>query len=166
CRKPRLLSSLHQVLQSVNVIPHTNRHERRLENKRMSANDPTLRLKKNNKIWNVCVIDNIDIKEKSFTYGNIYDTTRTTTHATLRLVFQLELPCTIESIKNDIIQLEEKTYLFGSNQHAEEILIGFQILIAQFLNCKQKEDYSVEYSCEFDINSINTKIIEQINIGI
>jgi hypothetical protein len=50
CRKPRLLSSLHQVLQSVNVVAHTDRHERRLENKRMSAADPTLRLKKNNKI--------------------------------------------------------------------------------------------------------------------
>jgi len=46
-----------------------------LENKGMSAADPTSCLKKNSKIWNVCVIDNIDFKEKSFTFGNIYDLT-------------------------------------------------------------------------------------------
>jgi len=97
------LSSLHQVLQSVNVVAHTDRHERRLENKRMSAADPTSRLKKNSKIWNVCVIDNIDFKEKSFTFGNIYNSTRTTTHATLRIVFQFELPISVELINDDMM---------------------------------------------------------------
>ncbi|PKK57315.1 hypothetical protein RhiirC2_826194 [Rhizophagus irregularis] len=166
CRKPRLLSSLHQVLQSVNVVAHTDRHERRLENIRMSAADPTLRLKKNNKIWNVCVIDNIDFKEKSFTFGNIYDTTRATTHATIRIVFQFELPNSIESISDSTIQLNEQTYLFGPNQFANETLIGFSLLINQLLNCKQTENNSIEYSCEFDSDIVNSKIIEQINIGI
>jgi hypothetical protein len=50
CRKPRLLSLLHQVLQSVNVVAHTDHHERRLEYKRMTAANPTSRLKKNDKI--------------------------------------------------------------------------------------------------------------------
>ena len=81
----------------------------------MSAADPTLRLKNNNKIWNICVIDNIDFKEKTFTFGNIYDTTWRSTHATLRIVFQFELPISIESIEDNIIQLEEQTYLFGPN---------------------------------------------------
>jgi len=165
CRKPCLLSSLHQVLQSVNVVAHTDCHERRLECKRMSAANPTLRLKKNNKIWNVSVIDNIDFKEKSFTFGNIYDTTRTTTHATLRIVFQFELPISNELIKDDIIQLDERTYLFGPNQFADETLLGFQLLIIRLLNCKQNENNSVEYSCKFDCDTVNSKIIEQINIG-
>ncbi|RIA89702.1 hypothetical protein C1645_824468 [Glomus cerebriforme] len=41
CQKPHLLSSLHQVLQSVNVVAHTGHHERHLEYKRMSAANPT-----------------------------------------------------------------------------------------------------------------------------
>ncbi|CAB5357774.1 unnamed protein product [Rhizophagus irregularis] len=102
CRKPRLLSSLHQVLQSVNVVTHTDRHERRLENIRIDST----------------------------------------------------------------IQLNEQTYLFGPNQFANETLIGFSLLINQLLNCKQTENNSIEYSCEFDSDIVNSKIIEQINIGI
>ncbi|CAB5386728.1 unnamed protein product [Rhizophagus irregularis] len=102
CRKPRLLSSLHQVLQSVNVVAHTDHHERRLENIRIDST----------------------------------------------------------------IQLNEQTYLFGPNQFANETLIGFSLLINQLLNCKQTENNSIEYSCEFDSDIVNSKIIEQINIGI
>ena len=81
-------------------------------------------------------------------------------------MFQFELPISIESIEDNIIQLEEQTYLFGPNQFANEVLIGFQLLISQLLNCKQKEDNSIDYSCEFDCDIVNTKIIEQINIGV
>ena len=43
-------------------------------------------------IWNLCIIDNIDFREETFAYDNIFDTTRKTTHATLRMVFQLSHP--------------------------------------------------------------------------
>ena len=85
------------------------------------------------------IIDNINFKQKSFTFGNIYDVTKTILHATLRMVFQFEIPKTIESIEVNIIQLNELTYLFGLNQLAEKTLIGFQLLINQLLNCKQKK---------------------------
>src|SRR4051794_9833437 len=166
CCKPCLLFSLHQVFQSVNVVAHTDRHEWHLENKRMPAADPTLRLKKNNKIWNLCVIDNIDFKEKSFTFGNIYDTTRATTHATIRIVFQFELPNSIELVDDNMVQLNERTYLFGPNEFANETLVGFSLLINQLLKCKRTENNSIEYSCEFNSDIVNSKIIEQINIGI
>ena len=66
-------------------------------------------------------------------------------------MFQFELPISLESVKDSIIQLEEQTYLFGSNQFANEILIGFQLLISQLLNCKQKENNSIEY-CKYKNN--------------
>ncbi|RIA84607.1 hypothetical protein C1645_832034 [Glomus cerebriforme] len=47
----------------------------------MDAMDPTSRLLKGPNIWNICIIDNIDFKGKTFTY---YDTC-SSSHATLRL---------------------------------------------------------------------------------
>ena len=89
CQKPRLLSNLHDFLVSVNAAGVTRKHERILEIKRMELADLKLRIWKEPNIWNICVIDNIDFKEKTFTYGNIYDATRHSSHATLRLLFQL-----------------------------------------------------------------------------
>ncbi|CAJ0633541.1 6002_t:CDS:2 [Entrophospora sp. SA101] len=40
CRKPKLLSSLYQVLLAGGVLPHTLRHERRCEDELMMAADP------------------------------------------------------------------------------------------------------------------------------
>ncbi|PKK55321.1 hypothetical protein RhiirC2_802715 [Rhizophagus irregularis] len=37
------------------------------------------------------VIDNIDFKEKSFTYGNIFDTTCKSSHTTLRMALPIPL---------------------------------------------------------------------------
>src|SRR6266496_977761 len=98
CRKPRLLSSLHDFLVSVNAAGITRKHERVLEIKRMKSADPKLRVWQKPNIWNICVIDNIDFKEKAFTYGNIYDATRHSSHATLRLLFQYQLPVELSSI--------------------------------------------------------------------
>jgi hypothetical protein len=49
----------------------------------MNTTDPSKRLIKGNKIWNLAIIDNIDFKEKTFKFGNIYDVTRGSSHATL-----------------------------------------------------------------------------------
>ncbi|RHZ76929.1 hypothetical protein Glove_187g65 [Diversispora epigaea] len=64
------------------------RHERNKEKECMNNIIPSLCLKKNKKIWNLAIIDNIDFKIKSFSFGNIYDVTRETLHATLRIAFQ------------------------------------------------------------------------------
>ncbi len=47
------------------------------------------------------MIDNIDFKERSFAYRNIYDVTCTMAHATLRIVFQFSLPISIYIIINN-----------------------------------------------------------------
>ena len=127
-RKPRLFTNLHDFLVLVNVSGVTRRYERCLETQRMELANPTLRIRQSSNIWNVCVIDNIDFKEKTFTYGNIYDTTRTSSHVTLRLLFQFKLPIEINSLSNDEIQLDKNTKLFGENSKAKEVITIFNFI--------------------------------------
>jgi hypothetical protein len=53
----------------------------------MELSNPASRLIQGKNVWNLATIDNIDFKEKSFKFGNIYDVTRETSHATLRMAF-------------------------------------------------------------------------------
>ena len=46
-------------------------------------------------IWNLSIIDNVDFKEATFGYGNIFNAVRENSHVTLRILFQyylFELP--------------------------------------------------------------------------
>jgi hypothetical protein len=57
------------------VTSHTDRHERKLANTRMEKANPAKHLIQEDDIWNLAIIDNIDFKEKSFKFDNIYDVT-------------------------------------------------------------------------------------------
>ena len=39
-------------------------------------------------MWNLAIINNIDFKQKSFAFGNIYDITRGSSHIILQMAFQ------------------------------------------------------------------------------
>ncbi|RHZ83717.1 hypothetical protein Glove_88g39 [Diversispora epigaea] len=91
-RKPQLISSFRG---------HTDGHECRIEKQRMTKIDPTERLLKGLNIWNLAVIDNINFKEKTFTYGNIFDATRKSSHTTLRMVFQMQMPISLDEKASD-----------------------------------------------------------------
>ncbi|GES95214.1 hypothetical protein GLOIN_2v1768552 [Rhizophagus clarus] len=67
CRKPKLLSSLQEILKIVNITSHTQRHECNLEKIRA-------------------------LLETTFGYGNIFDAIRGNSHVTLRMLFQYQLP--------------------------------------------------------------------------
>lgn len=73
CRRRQLLGDLQSVLHAVYITAHKEAQERRLELKRMQQADPRTRLITNEKVWNLGVIDNIDFKQDTFKYGNIYD---------------------------------------------------------------------------------------------
>ena len=92
CQKLKLYQSLYNILCIANVVSYTQKHERLLEKARQHDAKPKSRLLQDTKIWNVSVIDNIDFIEWTFTYGNIFDTTRKTVHAILRMVFQFTMP--------------------------------------------------------------------------
>ncbi|GET00647.1 hypothetical protein GLOIN_2v1474502 [Rhizophagus clarus] len=165
CRKPRLLSSLHRVLESVGIISHSITHERKLEIARMSISNPQSRIIAGPKIWNVCVIDNIDFKQSSFTWGNIYDTTRTTSHAILRLLFQFVLPIELSSISNSSIELTENTFIFGQNQEASKVVHDFGKIIEGFFSWELNNESILNWNYDFDMEIINKKIIEIYNTG-
>ncbi|PKC54180.1 hypothetical protein RhiirA1_403804 [Rhizophagus irregularis] len=76
CRKPKLLSSLQGILEVVNITSHSQRHERNLERIRALLVDPTDRIQHDKNIWNLGIIDNVDFKEGTFGYGNIFDAIR------------------------------------------------------------------------------------------
>jgi len=111
CQRPKLLSSLQAVLREIYVVSYVKDHEIRVQKKRMIAADPRSRLITSSNIMNLAVIDNIDMANITFQYGNIFDVTRNTAHATLRMVFQFRLP---EVSTSNIEELPEGEHnLFG-----------------------------------------------------
>jgi len=56
----------------------------------MKQVDPKLRLISGPNVWNLAVIDNVDFKQSSSKYGNVYDYSRIISHAT-RMVFPLPI---------------------------------------------------------------------------
>ncbi|RHZ69647.1 hypothetical protein Glove_281g66 [Diversispora epigaea] len=142
---------------------HTKCWEYILEKNRIDVEEPTLRLLKGSNIWNACVIDNIDIKEKTFSYGNIYDVTHSSVHATLRLVFQFQLPIDITSISNNIIELNEESQLFGYNQISNKIINTLKNILKESLNISKNPD--LFFSRKTNIEIINQKIIDTYKIS-
>src|SRR3954469_9754258 len=114
-------------------MSHTDRHERKLAKIRMETSNPAKRLIQGNNVWNLAIIDNIDFKEKTFKFGNIYDVTRGSSHATLRMAFQIQLPIEIKTGPEQVIELTAETLLFGMNQGIENTLTMFQQIIHELL---------------------------------
>ena len=83
-------------MSTLHISGHTDGNERRIEKQRMTKINPTERLLKGPNIWNLAIIDNIDFKETTFKYGNIFDTTRESSHTTLRMAFQMQMPISLE----------------------------------------------------------------------
>ena len=105
CERPKLASYLRAILHAANVVAYSKDHEVRSRKKRMVQANPQERLESGPNIWNLAIIDNIDFKEKTFRAGNLFDTTRDTAHATLRMVFQFQMPALeISPLVSDTLQ--------------------------------------------------------------
>ncbi|GES89920.1 hypothetical protein GLOIN_2v1482460 [Rhizophagus clarus] len=100
----------------------------------MNTTDPSKRLIKGNNIWNLAIIDNIDFKERTFKFGNIYDVTRGSSYATLRMAFQIQLPIEVKTGPEQVVELTAETSLFGMNQGIENTLTIFQQIIHELLD--------------------------------
>ena len=163
-RIPRLLGYFRQILTVCHITSYTDRHERKLAKVRMENSDPAKRLIQGSNIWNIAVIDNIDFKENSFKFGNIYDVTRGSSHATLRMAFQAQLPIEIETGPEKIIELTAETLLFGMNQGIDETLIMFQQIIYDLLNFKKVNEKLV-YTTNFNAETIRRIILTKLDYG-
>ncbi|RHZ69685.1 hypothetical protein Glove_280g12 [Diversispora epigaea] len=122
---PHLKIWLTRVLASLSRMP------------RLLESNPSNHLIRASNVWNLAIIDNIDFKEKSFKFGNIYDVTRGNSHATLRMAFQAQLSIEIKTDPEQVIELTADTPLFGMNQDINETLNMFQQIIYELLDFKE-----------------------------
>ncbi|POG78274.1 hypothetical protein GLOIN_2v1813984 [Rhizophagus irregularis DAOM 181602=DAOM 197198] len=164
-RKPKLLSSLHRLLSLWNIVGHSEHHERNLEKERINNAVPTQRLYQKLDIWNLAVIDNIDFKQKTFSFGNIYDTTRNSSHATLRMAFQSVIPNYLATCQEELITLEEDNRIFGMNFTKQEALDGFQSILENLLDFRSTNEGNLEYNQNFDEEIIKKAILEKFEHG-
>ncbi|PKK60415.1 hypothetical protein RhiirC2_793343, partial [Rhizophagus irregularis] len=164
-RRPRLLSSLCQLLTMCHVTSHTDRYGRKLANVRMKNANPTQRLIKKNNIWNLAIIDNIDFKEKSFKFENIYDVTRESSHAILRIAFQIQLPIDIiRTGPEEMVELTADTPLFGMNSRIDQLLMTFQEVFKELLDFKNING-ELSYRKDFDAKSVKDILLSKLDYG-
>src|SRR2546429_620139 len=127
CQKPRLHTSLYSILCVANVVAHTNRYEKHLEKQRREQVDINSKLWKGNNIWNICMVDNIDLQESTFRYDKIFDVPRKTAHATLRMVAQYQLTQNISSLiesynsELSVFQVGQSTFINNETKKIQNI---------------------------------------------
>ncbi|CAB4409047.1 unnamed protein product [Rhizophagus irregularis] len=161
CRRPKLISSLHALLTKCSIIGHTSRHERRLEKVRMKDIDPTKRLIRGNNVFNLAIIDNIDFKEVSFGFGNIYDVTRGTSHATLRMVFQSTLPILTNETPEPVRELNVDTQLFGMTSGMHTMQAKIDQTFEKLLNFQMDINGNISYNKNLDVEIIEKEILSK-----
>src|SRR4051812_547842 len=130
----------------------------------METSNPAGRLIQGSNIWNLAIIDNIDFKEKSFKFGNIYDVTRESSHATLRMAFQMQLPFEINHGPEQVIELTAETPLFGMNEGVDKTLKIFQQIIYELLDFK-KINEKLFYNTNFNSETIKCIILSRLDRG-
>ncbi|RGB21950.1 hypothetical protein C1646_776936 [Rhizophagus diaphanus] len=145
------------------VCGHTDSNECRIEKQRMTKVNPTERLIKRPNIWNLTVIDNIDFKEKSFTYRNIFDTTCKSSHTTLRMAFQMRMPIPLEERADDKKNVTSLTGLFGMNDLMKDTWDKFDDIIDNLLNFQTSSKGQLLYNTDFDMAVIHQKILESVD---
>ncbi|GBC44445.1 uncharacterized protein OCT59_014491 [Rhizophagus irregularis] len=150
CRKPKLLSSLQGILEVVNITSHSQRHERNLEKIRALLVDPTDRICHEKNIWNLGIIDNVDFKETTFGYGNIFDAVRGNSHATLRMLFQYQLP-------------NELPEIIGQNNFSQQTFNIFNSVFEQLLTFN--ENLTPNYRSDFNEDDIRNQIMTHFEVS-
>ena len=131
----------------------------------MIAANPRERLWVGDNIWNIGVIDNIDFKEKTFAYSNIFDQTRSTTHATLRMVFQYKMPTSLSTLLNNILPISDISTLklWGDNIKVQNFIHNFHQIFKNFLQFSDLEN-TFKYVQNFDLPDIHQQIINSVEL--
>ncbi|RIA92737.1 hypothetical protein C1645_820243 [Glomus cerebriforme] len=165
CRRPKLISSLHALLTKCSIIGHTSRHERRLEKARMKDIDPTKRLIRGNNVFNLAIIDNIDFKEVSFGFGNIYDVTHGTSYVTLRMVFQSTLPILTNETHEPVRELNVDTQLFGMTSGMHTMQAKIDQTFEKLLDFQIDINGNISYNKNLDVEIIEKEILSKCEFG-
>jgi len=121
----------------------------------MEDTNPLTRLLQGPKIWNVAVIDNIDFKDQTFYYGNIYDATRTSSHATVRMIFQFTLSKTLQEIQEGLTDSYPEPPLFGLSEKVD----------LWCTKCDEVFDRLLHRSFDFDNNTVHQMLQDAVEAG-
>jgi hypothetical protein len=127
--------------------------------------DPIKRLNNGNNVYNLAVIDNIDFKEASFGFGNIYDVTRGTSHATLRMVFQSTLPIIVNETPEPIKELNANSHLFGMTQGMYTMQSKIDCVFEKLLDFQKNINENISYNKNLDVDIIEKEILTQCEFG-
>src|SRR5439155_12105071 len=156
CRRPKMISKLQSILHKIGAVAYSWDHEVKLQKKRMKSVKPESRLLKGPNIWNVAVIDNIDFKDITFHHGNIYDATRNSAHATLRMVFQFQLPLPVTTYLQNYQEDTSKLELFGRSTYTNEWESTTHEIFQNLLHT---------YENDFDLQDIYEMLTSKVKLG-
>ncbi|CAG8534859.1 11493_t:CDS:2 [Dentiscutata erythropus] len=136
-------------------VSHTNRYKRKLEKQRINNVDISKRLLHGEDIWNLCIMDNIDMKKSTFVYNKIFKTPRRTAYATLRIVLQFKLP---KSLSDIAAECKSKS-VSGASYKFKVDLPNLVILESG----KNLFDRTTK-SCEEALQNVTNLLVEEFNL--
>jgi hypothetical protein len=122
--------------------------------------DSTDRIQHEKNIWNLGIIDNVDFKEATFGYENIFDTIRGNSHATLRMLFQYQLPDKLPEISE--VQNQNQQILFGQNSFSQQTFNIFNSVFEKLLTFD--ETLTPNYHSDFNENDIYNQIMTHFKV--
>ncbi|CAG8623965.1 16385_t:CDS:2 [Cetraspora pellucida] len=106
----------------------------------------------------MCIMDNIDLKEKTFTYDNIFDGERKTMHCIVQIIIQYKFPKPLSKvISEDISDIDNDTsFKVGSSLYVEKELLHCFNLFNKLLNKRNRvfdiQDIMKEYENKIESN--------------
>nr|CAG8433142.1 661_t:CDS:2 [Entrophospora candida] len=115
----------------------------------------TSRLEIGPNIWNLAIIDNIDIRDHTYSYGNIFDVTCNTKHAVVRTSLQYKLPHPVETPIDDSEQILPEPIF--SDQFANEWIEKYDDIFSVLYEENNKD---------FGMEKINESIRKYIKTGL
>ncbi|RHZ86745.1 hypothetical protein Glove_46g6 [Diversispora epigaea] len=127
--------------------------------------DLTKRLVRGNNVFNLAVIDNIDFKEASFRFGNIYNVTLESSHATLKMVFQSILPIFTNEILHETRELNVNTYLFEMIPEMDSMQNKIDQSFEKLLNYQINANGNISYNKNLDVEMVENEILTQCKYG-
>ncbi|RIA85299.1 hypothetical protein C1645_830979 [Glomus cerebriforme] len=126
---------------------------------------PTKRLIRGNNVFNLAIIDNIDFKEVSIGFDNIYDVIRRTSHATLRMVFQSTLPILTNKTHELIRELNVDTQLFGMTSGMHTMQAKIDQTFEKLLDFQIDINGNISYNKNLDVEIIEKEILSKCEFG-
>ncbi|RIB11582.1 hypothetical protein C2G38_2203032 [Gigaspora rosea] len=156
----QLLKNITSHSLEIRVLAYVKDYEVCTQKKRMFAADPRLRINLNPNVINIAAIDNIDLKDATFQYGNIFDVVCNTAHATARMVFQYQY-LELVNLDDDIRNYSS----FGISSIMEQCQTTIDWIFNQLINIEQT--FNIEHINEaIKANIDSTLFVDPPNVVI